>query len=459
MLALAVCLWAFAAKALASTLVEQMTLSFDSDPSKLMFSFAAFSNETNAQFWWGTDKYNFNNYVNVTGIQYNLNGYTSPMIYKGTITGLTPGNTIYYYSGGSDALGWSDENYFKTHPGVGVEDVTFHVFGDLGQTENSANTLNELIAYEKALSSKTGGILSMGDLSYANGDEPLWDSFGKLITLASGHIPMMTTYGNHEWFDSRNHDFTAVLSRYNNPKVDGERQLYYSFESGLVHWVMISGYCQEMKTVYTQPCLAEGSPQMNWLTKDLAGVDRTKTPWVIAVFHQPYVNSNDAHSMDTEGAPMQKAVEDVLNQYKVDLVFSGHVHAYERSCQVYQYECTPGAPYYITIGDGGNLEGLAETWLEPQPAWSSFRQASYGFGELRVVNSTSMEWRWHQNQDLLPTIADEYTFTKPSDGQMLKTAGASKPVTGHPVFADNARGHKAEQYNAAQTKLYSKSPR
>lgn len=235
------CLLAFVALATASTLVEQMTLSFDTDPSKLMVSFAAWTNETTAQFWWGTDKSNLTHYITTKGSQYTLNGYTSPMIFKGTITNLTPGNNMYYYVAGSEALGWAEENYFKSHPGIGVEDVTFHVFGDLGQTENSANTLNELVSYEKALRSKSGGIVSMGDLSYANGDEPLWDSFGNLITQASGHVPMLTTYGNHEWFDSPNYDFTAVLSRYNNPMVTGKRELYYSFDSGLAHWVMIAG--------------------------------------------------------------------------------------------------------------------------------------------------------------------------------------------------------------------------
>ena len=223
------------------------------------------------------------------------------------------------------------------------------------------------------------------------------------------------------------------------------------------------GYCKQMLTVYSQPCLAEGSPEMDWLQKDLASVDRAVTPWVVAVFHQPYVNSNTAHSIDTEGAPMQKAVEDVLNTYHVDLVFSGHVHSYERSCQVYQYQCQAGAPWYITIGDGGNAEGLASTWVEPQPAWSAFRQASYGFGELRAVNSTSMEWRWHQNQDLLPTIADAYTFTKPQgkgqgkDYSVGAGAGDSnsdfKPATGKPVFADSERGRKAAAFNDQQTKL------
>ena len=226
-----------------------------------------------------------------------------------------------------------------------------------------------------------------------------------------------------------------------------------------------------MKTVLGQPCLEDGSPQMDWLQKDLAGVDRSVTPWLVAVFHQPYMNSNDAHSMDTEGAPMQQAIEEVLNTYKVDLVFSGHVHAYERSCPAYHYACKDGAPIYITIGDGGNAEGLAATWVEPQPAWSLYRQASYGFGELRVLNATSMTWKWHQNQDLQNTIADQHTFTKdaystvaPSNGkQMLRTASITtasatttvypKPVTGVPVFAESDRGKKAAAFNALQSKV------
>ena len=192
---------------------------------------------------------------------------------------------------------------------------------------------------------------------------------------------------------------------------------------------------------------------MEWLQKDLAGVDRAVTPWVVAVFHQPYVNSNTAHSINTEGAPMQAAVEDVLNQYQVDLVFSGHVHSYERSCQVYKYKCQAGAPWYITIGDGGNAEGLASTWVEPQPEWSLFRQASYGFGELRAVNSSTMEWRWHQNQDLLPVIADSFTFTKDQGERKYLRQEPEKGVTRQAVFADSDRGRQAAAFNEQQTKL------
>lgn len=298
----------------------------------------------------------------------------------------------------------------------------------------------------------------MGDLSYANGNQPLWDSFGNLRQKAAAKIPFQTTLGNHEWLETF-HDFTAYQARFRNPNVTvngvSSNELYYSFNAGLVHFVMVAGYCPEMRTSREQPCLAEGSTQLKWLKEDLSSVDRQSTPWVVVAFHQPYVNSNDAHSISTEGAPMQEAIESTLYENKVDLVFSGHVHAYERSCQVYQYKCTPGAPYYITIGDGGNKEGLATNWVEPQPDWSLFRQASYGFGELHVSNATHMHWSWHQNQDLVPTVADELTIVK-TDGTRKqyhlradqRESDAPAGVTSLPVFVNSERGKAAQKFDA-----------
>lgn len=161
--------------------------------------------------------------------------------------------------------------------------------GDLGQTSNSENTLSDILDNEVELTTKySGGIISMGDLSYANGDEKLWDSFGNLIDIATSSLPMMTTSGNHEWQDDSNRLFTAYLSRFDNPTIpDGSRQLYYSYNVGLAHIVMVAGYCTEMTSTKTQPCLASGSRQMEWLKADLASVNKTVTPWVFVVFHQP----------------------------------------------------------------------------------------------------------------------------------------------------------------------------
>lgn len=71
------------------------------------------------------------------------------------------------------------------------------------------------------------------------------------------------------------------------------------------------------------------TPQWMWLKGELKRVDREKTPWLIVLMHAPMYNSNDAHYM--EGESMRAAFEKWFVKYKVDLVFAGHVHAYERS--------------------------------------------------------------------------------------------------------------------------------
>jgi hypothetical protein len=160
---------------------------------------------------------------------------------------------------------------------------------------------------------------------YITGNQPLWDSFGNMRETMTAKIPFQTTMGNHEWFDTA-HNFKAYQARYQNPTVNGTKELYYSFNAGLVHFVMVAGYCPQMMNTHEQPCLKDGSAQKAWLESDLGGVDRDVTPWVVVSFHQPYVNSNTAHPIEAEGVPMQEAVEDVLFDNKVDLVFSGHVH-------------------------------------------------------------------------------------------------------------------------------------
>jgi UDP-2,3-diacylglucosamine pyrophosphatase LpxH len=88
-------------------------------------------------------------------------------------------------------------------------------------------------------------------------------------------------------------------------------------------------------------------------------VDRSKTPWLIAVLHAPWYNSNSAHQ--GEGNKMMAAMESTLYAAKVDIMFAGHVHAYERAQRAYLMKPDPCGIMYITIGDGGNREGLATT--------------------------------------------------------------------------------------------------
>ena len=71
------------------------------------------------------------------------------------------------------------------------------------------------------------------------------------------------------------------------------------------------------------------TPQWMWLREEFKRVDREKTPWLIVLMHVPIYNSNEAHFM--EGESMRSVYESWFVHYKVDVIFAGHVHAYERS--------------------------------------------------------------------------------------------------------------------------------
>lgn len=81
--------------------------------------------------------------------------------------------------------------------------------------------------------------------------------------------------------------------------------------------------------IYTCLLTVKYTPQYIWLKEELARVDRKKTPWLIVLVHKPLYSSNVAHYM--EGEAMRSVFETWFVQYKVDVIFAGHVHAYERS--------------------------------------------------------------------------------------------------------------------------------
>jgi acid phosphatase type 7 len=100
--------------------------------------------------------------------------------------------------------------------------------------------------------------------------------------------------------------------------------LYYSFNvAGAVHVIMLGSYTQ----------YGSNSDQYKWLVSDLAKVDRSVTPWLIVLLHAPWYNTNTAHQ--GEGEKMRKVMEAVLYKSRVDVVFAGHVHAYERFVRLF----------------------------------------------------------------------------------------------------------------------------
>ncbi|KAF5752493.1 purple acid phosphatase 15-like isoform X5 [Tripterygium wilfordii] len=294
-----------------------------------------------------------------------LQNYTSGIIHHVRLTGLKPSRVYFYRCGDpSKPAAMSDTYYFKTMPASGPKNYPTRIalVGDLGLTYNTTSTISHLISNNPDL------ILLVGDVTYANlyltngtgsdcyscsfSDTPIhetyqprWDYWGRYMGPLISKVPIMVVEGNHEIEQQvENQTFVAYSSRFAFPSRESgsTSTSYYSFNAGGIHFVMLGAYIAYNKS----------SEQYKWLERDLANVDRKVTPWLVATWHAPWYSTYKAHYREVEC--MRVAMEELLYNYRVDVVFNGHVHAYERSNRVYNYTLDPCGTLYITIGDGGN---------------------------------------------------------------------------------------------------------
>jgi hypothetical protein len=64
----------------------------------------------------------------------------------------------------------------------------------------------------------------------------------------------------------------------------------------------------------------------------------------------------------------------------------------------------------MTVGNGGNDEGLYMGWVDPQPSWSGYRESVWGYSTIEVLNSTHLHWQMKRANDSL--IRDDYWIKK-----------------------------------------------
>ncbi|CAA0374195.1 unnamed protein product [Arabidopsis thaliana] len=385
--------------------------------------------------------------------------YTSGIIHHVQLTGLKP-NTLYRYQCGDPSLSaMSKEYYFRTMPKSTSENYPHRIVvaGDLGLTYNTSTVLGHILSNhpdlvvllggfsyaDTYLANKTkldcsschcdqNGTSSDCGSCYSSGEtyQPRWDYWGRFMEPLTANVPTMMVAGEHEIEPQteNNLTFAAYSSRFAFPSNESGSfsPLYYSFNAGGAHFIVLNSY-----TPYDN-----SSDQYIWLESDLIKINRSETPWVVATWSLPWYSTFKGHYREAES--MRIHLEDLLYNYRVDIVFNSHVDAYERSNRVYNYTLDQCGPVYITTGAGGagKLEtqhvddpgnipdpsqnyscrssGLNST-LEPvkdetcpvkQPEYSAYRESSFGFGILEVKNETHALWSWNRNQDLYYLAAD-----------------------------------------------------
>jgi len=335
-------------------------------------------------------------------------------------------------------LGETPSYEFTTPPLYG-DPTSIALVGDLGQTKNSTRTMARILdaarscTYcELAMDNKdrNGGdskdhvvtnLFIAGDLSYSDGRPERMNSWLDLAEPLLREVPFASIPGNHEIeCDSNTRDiFIQYEAYFRNPNRLQEAievsplwpkvcvtpsefigqydygNAFFSYKQGLVHTIFLNSYTS----------LLAGSKQREWLDNiALPSVDRNLTPWLVVIFHTPMYTTFANHYGELNAAVMKASgLRELFDCYGVNLVVSGHDHAYSRSLPLDvdgKVKEDGKGPIFWTLGAGGNREGHSQ-YRNPQPEdWIAVRNnVEYGFGLFFAPNRTHAHLQWIRDED------------------------------------------------------------
>jgi hypothetical protein len=343
---------------------------------------------------------------------------------------LSP-STKYYYRivASSPCVLQSNIQSFKTPPVTGVSNsINITLVGDLG-INNLINFGGASATMKGLLQSaeKTHFFIHSGDISYAD-DYPLnsltspyettWNSWQNSMTALTSNNIYMTAPGNHEATCFQESDFlcellslnqyrnfSAYLNRFRMPgdESGGYKNMWYSFDYGLVHVVVIN-----TETDFPNAPAGPGTTlnsghfqgltqQLSWFENDLqaANANRDQVPWILVTGHRPFYGSLPKFpAVPGNCDSCRLAFEPLIITYNVDFYFCGHVHWYER---LYPIDANGNAlatnynnqsgPIHITNGAGGAAEGKAS--VKSTIAASAKIVSAYGYARLELKDASN----------------------------------------------------------------------
>lgn len=219
-------------------------------------------------------------------------------------------------------------------------------------------------------------------------------------------------------------DFIGYNSHWRMPSQEsnGKENMWYSYDYGMVHFVQINTETDFGNGIIApdepngsgnenaQPFGSYANEQIDWLNKDLASVDRCKTPWIIVAGHRPWYSSGKDICWQC-----QAAFESTLNKYNVDLAVFGHVHNYQRFTPMSNNQTDPNglnnpeSPWYIVNGAGGHYDGV-DTLGKAAVGLKSGIDNVYGWSRLTVHNATHLTHEFVASSD--DSVKDSATLFK-----------------------------------------------
>ncbi|MDX1763312.1 MAG: metallophosphoesterase family protein, partial [bacterium] len=253
----------------------------------------------------------------------NVDDSTLTTEHRVVLSGLSA-DTQYYYSIGTTTqtlAGDDATHFFITSPITGtVKPTRVWILGDSGTADANAAAVRDSY-YASTGAIHTDLWLMLGDNAYpdgtdANYQDAVFDTYPDMLRKSV----LWPTRGNN---DRTVPDYFDIFSLPRFGEAGGTpsgSESYYSFDYGNIHFICLDSFGTDRS--------ATGA-MMTWLEQDL--LDTTQE-WIIAFWHHsPYSKGKWDSDVHTELIDMRENALPILEDYGVDLVFSGHSHSYERS--------------------------------------------------------------------------------------------------------------------------------
>lgn len=240
-------------------------------------------------------------------------------------------DTLHAYratSGGSFSTGT-----FETAPAA-QRPFRFAVYGDTRTyPDTHRQVVTGIIQSGPEIAFHTGDIVGRGR-DYFVWETEFFDPASELIS----HTPVVPVPGNHDYAG------------------EGPPWFYYYFDRPLNEgWFSMTYGSVRFIGLDTSVAYWPGSPQYEWLLRELGSAEYGNATWHVVIFHEPPFTCTTGH---TDNAVVQSHLVPLFEPYGVDVAFQGHSHAYER----YLHN---GIYYIVTGGGGGPLYPLAPDTVPP----------------------------------------------------------------------------------------------
>ena len=311
------------------------------------------------------------------------------------LTGLPADMAIRYRVGSSNDF--SDIRTLKPMP---KGDFRFVHFGD----SSTSKAAQEVFA--RTRENDPDFFVLAGDLSYANGEQAVWDEWFDLMDPMASRIPMVSCPGNHENKDGGGLGYTSRVSQ-------PDAETYYSFDYHKIHFCLSTAGCLLGEDAASVQALAT---ELAWIDADLAQAAARRALGEIdfIVFVQHYTIWTNDDSRSPGNASLIALEEQILLRYGVDLLLVGHDHIYERSKPMAYGLPNPLGYVQVTQGGGGqSLYGV----LAAPASWSQIVLPRHGFSEYAVSDGTISVKSWAVSDgegNILssPELIDSFTMAR-----------------------------------------------